>query len=107
MDADSSYACVREGRVHLLCVAYVLVCSPCVCVVAFQVEHHLFPRIPRHNLRAIRAPIQALCAKHGIRFNIVGLVQANVMLIQGFRQAARASKDVDLAQVGCLGCLLL
>ena len=67
-----------------------------------QVEHHLFPRIPRHNLRRIRGPIQALCAKHGLVFNIVGLVKANLMLIQSFRDAAKVAAAVDLAKVRVL-----
>jgi len=32
----------------------------------FQVEHHLYPRLPRHNLRECRTMVRALCAKHGI-----------------------------------------
>jgi len=31
----------------------------------FQDVHHLLPRVPRHNLRALRPRIQALARKHG------------------------------------------
>jgi len=34
-----------------------------------QVEHHLVPRIPRHNLWATRDRIQSFCKKHNIRFH--------------------------------------
>ena len=27
----------------------------------FQIEHHLFPRMPRHNLRKASPHVQALC----------------------------------------------
>ena len=31
-----------------------------------QVEHHLFPRVPRHNLRRLQGVVRAFCAEHGI-----------------------------------------
>ncbi len=34
----------------------------------FQIEHHLFPTLPRHNLRYAQAGVQALCAKHGLAY---------------------------------------
>jgi len=33
-----------------------------------QVEHHLFPDIPRHNLGKLRSMVEPLCAKHGIKY---------------------------------------
>ena len=30
----------------------------------FQIEHHLFPRLPRHNLRKARAKVRAICKKY-------------------------------------------
>ncbi len=64
-----------------------------------QVEHHLFPRIPRHNLRAIRKPIRDLCEKHGIKFSIVGLVEANKMLIRSFLDVAAVARQMDVEKV--------
>jgi acyl-lipid Delta6-acetylenase / acyl-lipid (9-3)-desaturase len=34
-----------------------------------QIEHHLWPRIPRHNLRAIQPRTIAFCKAHGIPYN--------------------------------------
>jgi len=34
-----------------------------------QIEHHLFPRVPRHNLKEIRADIVAMCSKYGIQYH--------------------------------------
>jgi acyl-lipid Delta6-acetylenase / acyl-lipid (9-3)-desaturase len=38
-----------------------------------QVEHHLFPTVPRHNLAAVRAVIQPLAAKHGVPYRATSL----------------------------------
>ncbi|CAL9697434.1 unnamed protein product [Knipowitschia caucasica] len=32
----------------------------------FQIEHHLFPTMPRHNYQQVAPRVQALCKKHGI-----------------------------------------
>jgi len=37
----------------------------------FQIEHHLFPRVPRHNLRRVRDLLKPLCAKHGLHHHDV------------------------------------
>jgi hypothetical protein len=65
----------------------------------YQVEHHLFPRIPRHNLWRVRPVVQALCAKHGLRFNCVGFIEANRMLVRSFLDVANVVDSVDLDEV--------
>lgn len=32
----------------------------------FQVEHHLWPRLPRHNLRRARDLVKAFCTEHKV-----------------------------------------
>ena len=34
----------------------------------FQIEHHLFPEIPRRNLRKISARVQAFCKRHDLPY---------------------------------------
>ncbi|PSL06943.1 fatty acid desaturase [Haloactinopolyspora alba] len=41
-----------------------------------QVEHHLFPSMPRPNLRRARPLVQAHCAQHGITYTEAGLFGA-------------------------------
>jgi fatty acid desaturase len=36
----------------------------------FQIEHHLFPTMPRHNLHKIQPLARALCEKHGVPYKI-------------------------------------
>nr|ATI22170.1 delta-5 desaturase 1 [Brachionus koreanus]QBO56256.1 fatty acid desaturase 5/6-5 [Brachionus koreanus] len=34
----------------------------------FQIEHHLFPTMPRHNLYKIQPYVQSMCKKHNIKY---------------------------------------
>jgi len=36
----------------------------------FQIEHHLFPRVPRHNLPKVQRLVVPACAKYGITYHI-------------------------------------
>lgn len=42
----------------------------------YQVEHHLWPRMPRHNYEAIHPRLKALCKKHNLPFYEEGYFQA-------------------------------
>merc|ERR1711988_1344726 len=44
----------------------------------FQIEHHLFPRLPRHNLRAAREYVRPLCKKHRIPYVEPGFLEGNL-----------------------------
>ncbi|MEW5302936.1 MAG: hypothetical protein WDW38_003953 [Sanguina aurantia] len=35
----------------------------------FQIEHHLFPRLPRHNLRKAAALIRPMCEQHNVDYH--------------------------------------
>jgi len=48
----------------------------------FQAEHHLFPRIPRHNMRRVRDDIlKPFCKKHGLEYNETDFITANKMVL--------------------------
>jgi fatty acid desaturase len=36
----------------------------------FQVEHHLFPEMPRRNLRAIQSRVEGLCRRHNLPYRV-------------------------------------
>ncbi|KAI4537236.1 hypothetical protein MG293_012099 [Ovis ammon polii] len=36
--------------------------------VNFQIEHHLFPTMPRHNFHKVAPLVKSLCAKHGLPY---------------------------------------
>ncbi|KAE8698426.1 Delta(8)-fatty-acid desaturase [Hibiscus syriacus] len=54
----------------------------------FQVEHHLFPRLPRCHLRKISPLVKDLCKKHNLAYNCASFWKANAMTIETLRSAA-------------------
>ncbi|KAL1315409.1 hypothetical protein AAHE18_16G257400 [Arachis hypogaea] len=60
----------------------------------FQVEHHLFPRLPRCHLRKISPFVKDLCKKHNLPYNCVSFWKANALTIRTLRDAALQARDV-------------
>ncbi len=42
----------------------------------YQIEHHLFPDMPRNNLSKARVVVKAFCAEHGIPYYETGFIQS-------------------------------
>ena len=66
----------------------------------FQIEHHLFPRLPRHNLREARALVKPFCEKWGVRYHEPSFLACNVELVGGLREVAMKCRKGGLAAVG-------
>ena len=65
-----------------------------------QVEHHLFPGMPRPNLRLVRPIVRDYCAAHEIPYVEVGFLTAYVTVIDHLNHVglqARAPFDCPLA----------
>nr|AAQ10732.1 delta-8-sphingolipid desaturase [Anemone leveillei] len=60
----------------------------------FQVEHHLFPRLPRCHLRKISPFVKELCRKHNLPYVSVSFFEANKMTIATLRNAALQARDL-------------
>lgn len=55
----------------------------------YQVTHHLYPRLPRHNLRLVRGMVeQEICAKHGLVYHHHKFVAANKIVLGSLYDAA-------------------
>ena len=39
----------------------------------YQIEHHLFPSMPRPNLRRAQPLVRAFCRRHGVPYRETGL----------------------------------
>lgn len=61
----------------------------------FQVEHHLFPRLPRCHLRKIAPFVRELCKKHKLPYSIASFWEANVMTVRTLRTAALQAQDLS------------
>jgi len=54
----------------------------------FQAIHHLFPRMPRHNLRETQARVISLCLDHGIKYNTISFAQGNINVLKRLAQVS-------------------
>ena len=48
----------------------------------YQIEHHLFPSMPRPNLRHAQAPVRAFCAQRGIPYAETGLLASYTQVLR-------------------------
>ncbi|KAK2052864.1 fatty acid desaturase [Colletotrichum caudatum] len=55
----------------------------------FQVVHHLYPRIPRHNLRETQRLVQEFCNDVGIPYALYGFVDGNKDVIGRLAEVSR------------------
>jgi fatty acid desaturase len=57
----------------------------------YQIEHHLFPTIPRANLGAARAIVRPFCAEQGLPYDEVGAWKSYRMMFDAFAECGRAA----------------
>ncbi|XP_060566805.1 acyl-CoA 6-desaturase-like [Ruditapes philippinarum] len=53
----------------------------------FQIEHHLFPTMPRHNLYKIAPLVRSLCEKHGVPYTVKSLWQSFVDIVRALKSS--------------------
>jgi fatty acid desaturase len=53
----------------------------------YQIEHHLFPTMPRPNLRRAQALVQGFCDRHGIGYAQCGLLRSYAHVLRHLRDA--------------------
>lgn len=63
----------------------------------YQIEHHLFPSMPRPNLRRARTVVRAFCRDHGISYDEVNILRA-------WRIVATHLNEVGLAARHSFSC---
>ncbi|KAI1495664.1 fatty acid desaturase [Biscogniauxia marginata] len=55
----------------------------------FQVIHHLYPRMPRHNLRRAQKLVQDFCNEMGIPYALYGFVDGNKQVVGTLAEVSR------------------
>ena len=55
----------------------------------YQIEHHLFPSMPRPSLRRAQEPVRAFCAQRGIPYCETGLLASYVQVLQHLHATGR------------------
>ncbi|EMD59432.1 hypothetical protein COCSADRAFT_175963 [Bipolaris sorokiniana ND90Pr] len=58
----------------------------------FQAVHHLFPRVPRHNLRRGQELVREFSAKTGIKYHCYGFVEGNKVVLSRLEQVSQMVK---------------
>ncbi|KAK4653181.1 hypothetical protein QC762_505820 [Podospora pseudocomata] len=69
----------------------------------FQAIHHLFPRIPRHNLRKTQRLVQEFCDEVGIPYALFGFVDGNKEVIGRLGEVARQAAILKKCQGVMIG----
>lgn len=67
----------------------------------FQAVHHLFPRIPRHNLRAAQKYVREFCQDTGIPYVIYGFGEGNKEVISRLGEVAKQVKVFEECRKAC------
>lgn len=64
----------------------------------FQAIHHLYPRIPRHNLRKTQKLVQEFCEDVGIPYALFGFVDGNKIIIGKLGEVGRQAAILAACQ---------
>ncbi|KNC46235.1 fatty acid desaturase 3 [Thecamonas trahens ATCC 50062] len=59
----------------------------------YQIEHHLFPAMPRHNYPRIAPRITAFAARHGLAYNVASLPSAAAQVIATLHRVGRGKRQ--------------
>jgi len=59
----------------------------------FQIEHHLFPMMPRHNLYKIQADVMDLCRKYNIEYIIKPMGPAFYDILTSLEKSGRMWRE--------------
>jgi fatty acid desaturase len=59
----------------------------------YQIEHHLFPSMPRPNLKKVQPLVRAHCAKHGISYTETSLVGSYAIVVRYLNRVGIAERD--------------
>ncbi|MDR6972821.1 acyl-CoA desaturase [Leifsonia shinshuensis] len=59
----------------------------------YQIEHHLFPSMPRPHLRRAAPTIRAFCAEHEVTYTETGLLQSYAIVTRHINRVGLGDKD--------------
>lgn len=59
----------------------------------YQIEHHLFPSMPRPNLRRLQPTVRAFCAAHGIAYTETSLARSYGIVVRHLNAVGLAARD--------------
>ena len=69
----------------------------------YQIEHHLFPSMPRPSLRHAQAPVRAFCAQRGIPYLETGLLASYAQVLRHLQATGRTAGPEPAADPAAAG----
>lgn len=54
----------------------------------YQVDHHLFPTLPRHSLRKAHALVKSFCKEHGVTYHEADMVDGTLEVLRHLNKVA-------------------
>jgi fatty acid desaturase len=60
----------------------------------YQIEHHLFPSMPRHNFSKIQPAVESLCKKYGVRYHTTGIIGGTVEVFARLNEVSKAASKM-------------
>ncbi|WP_349828573.1 fatty acid desaturase family protein [Brevibacterium litoralis] len=60
----------------------------------YQIEHHLFPSMPRPHLREAARMISEYCRKHDVPYTETGLVESYVIIVKYLNRVGLGERDI-------------
>ncbi|CAN0183450.1 unnamed protein product [Discosporangium mesarthrocarpum] len=55
----------------------------------YQVDHHLFPTIPRHNLGKVHHLVESFCKQHGVHYHEAGMLTGTYEVLSHLGEISR------------------
>eukprot|EP01006_Ploeotia_vitrea_P059814 TRINITY_DN74825_c0_g1_i1.p1 TRINITY_DN74825_c0_g1~~TRINITY_DN74825_c0_g1_i1.p1 ORF type:complete len:463 (-),score=-31.18 TRINITY_DN74825_c0_g1_i1:16-1404(-) len=55
----------------------------------YQVDHHLFPTLPRHNLGKVNKLVKIFCKDHGVSYHEANMIDGNIEVLQHLHKIAK------------------
>ncbi|KAB5565890.1 hypothetical protein PHYPO_G00246710 [Pangasianodon hypophthalmus] len=62
----------------------------------FQIEHHLFPMMPRHNYSRAAPQVRKLCEKYGVKYQVKGLWESWCDIVRSLKKSGELWLDAYL-----------
>lgn len=59
----------------------------------YQIEHHLFPNLPRHNFHLVEGRVKDLCTKYDVPYHITGFWNGTKEVLQRLRTVASSVEE--------------
>jgi fatty acid desaturase len=64
----------------------------------YQIEHHLFPSMPRPNLRRAQALVAAFCADHDVPYMRTSLLESYTQALRHLDRVGRPTRPLAVIQ---------